>query len=59
LNPGSITGAWSGAGNREPPSFLVLELINGLANIDLYQLIEKEIKSTKRESISINLSNTY
>ncbi|MFP3210134.1 MAG: YfcE family phosphodiesterase [Thermocladium sp.] len=59
LNPGSITGAWSGAGNRESPSFLVLELIKGLANIDLYQLIENEIKITKHESISVNLTNIH
>lgn len=59
LNPGSITGAWSGAGNREPPSFLALELTEGLANIDLYQLIENEIKLTRHESIPINLANIY
>ncbi|WP_188596613.1 YfcE family phosphodiesterase [Thermocladium modestius] len=50
LNPGSLTGAWSGGGARSPPSFLVLEAGGASIEVSLFQLIG-EVKLTRRERV--------
>ncbi len=51
LNPGSLTGAWSGSGARSPPSFLVLEVGGASVEVSLFQLIG-EVRLMRRERVS-------
>ena len=41
LNPGSATGAWGGGGGTGVPSFMVLDVEEGVVSVDLYEIGEK------------------
>jgi len=50
LNPGSATGAWSGAFNAEPtPSFALMDIQGPVVVTYVYQLIEGEVRVEKVE----------
>ncbi|VDC05834.1 unnamed protein product [Peniophora sp. CBMAI 1063] len=50
LNPGSATGAWSGAFNGDPtPSFALMDIQGPVVVTYVYQLIEGEVRVEKVE----------
>ncbi|KDQ18760.1 hypothetical protein BOTBODRAFT_28264 [Botryobasidium botryosum FD-172 SS1] len=50
VNPGSATGAWSGAWNGEPtPSFALMDIQGPVVVTYVYQLIEGEVRVEKIE----------
>ncbi|KAJ3570790.1 hypothetical protein NP233_g4167 [Leucocoprinus birnbaumii] len=50
VNPGSATGAWSGAFNGDPmPSFALLDIQGPIVVTYVYQLIEGEVRVEKIE----------
>ena len=51
VNPGSLTGVWSGAGGSLVPSYSVIEIAGRKALISLYELREGRIELRTRETL--------
>jgi predicted phosphodiesterase len=54
VNPGSVTGVWSGAGGSMRPSFIEMTIMDNKINIELYELVNNRVLKTLSKAFTVN-----